>query len=663
MRPRSTGGVPGPATSPAVAEHAPAMVPDLETGGFFCFGRQDVRESAGPVIPLPDSVRWLALVRRNIYWMGPVFGRELSEVPAETQFLLMETAEGRHHLILPLLDGDMRFSLVGTPSGVRLSADGTPPSMPTEICGAHVSEGEDPYLLLDRAIGKIGRRLGTFLPRDQKPGPAFADHFGWCTWNAFYDKVDAAKIRSGFESWKSKNLLPSLLIVDDGWQDRVGDYLQDFRPSTAAFPWGLSAVIRHLKTDFGLKMFGIWHAFQGYWGGVHPDSPLARRYRTVANRGKIRPWEGTEDVEKDLFLVHPEEAARFFDEFYGLLRAEGIDFVKVDGQSATEIFTHGVLGRVRVMRAFQDAFQAAGVREFGSEILHCMAHGNDVIWHCKSTNAMRSSDDYKPSGSDACQQQHITDNAYNGIFIGSVALPDWDMFQSNHAHSSYHAAARALSGGPIYVSDEPGEQNVALLEKLVWFDRGTAKTLRCPGPARVTRDRVLVDCRKEKRLLKIYNRVGPIGLLGIFHTHPEDCAIADTFSPDDVADLEGSQFALWRHRDGKLETASREQRLPVTLGRLGWEIIVITPTQDGAALIGLLDKLNAPAGIHKIRTRGNEMKFETRDGGRVGLYSLRAPRAAERAGRPVPWSWNSRTKLLTLDAPPRVSSEFRLEFA
>lgn len=29
--------------------------------------------------------------------------------------------------------------------------------------------------------------------------------------------------------------------------------------------------------------------------------------------------------------------------------------------------------------------------------------------------------------------------------------PDWDMFQSLHPAAEYHASARAISGGPIYV--------------------------------------------------------------------------------------------------------------------------------------------------------------------------------------------------------------------
>lgn len=46
---------------------------------------------------------------------------------------------------------------------------------------------------------------------------------------------------------------------------------------------------------------------------------------------------------------------------------------------------------------------------------------------------------------------HIASVAYNSVFLGEFMLPDWDMFHSLHPAAEYHASARALSGGPVYV--------------------------------------------------------------------------------------------------------------------------------------------------------------------------------------------------------------------
>ncbi len=617
-----------------------------------CFERNE-----NPVVPLPRVRRWLALGRRNVYWMGPVFGKELGAVPPETQFLLVEHEADRFSVVLPLIDGDLRFCLQGGREGICLAGDGNCGLHPRpEALAVYIQEGSDPLATIEKAVEAVARRLGTFRLRREKPTPGFLDHFGWCTWNAFYDKVDAAKIVQGLESWKSRGLLPGLLIIDDGWLDRCGEYLNEFTPSAEAFPQGLSEFSAYIKREFGVRMFGIWHTFQGYWGGINPLGPLGQRFRTVANRGRIRPWDKENDGETDLFLVHPDEVLRFYTDFYHLLRTCGIDFVKVDGQSATEIFSRGVLGRVDVMRTYQQAFQTAALREFGVEVLHCMAHANDVIWHCHSSNAMRSSDDYRPLHEDCWQQQHIQDNAYNSLFIGQIAVPDWDMFQSNREHSSYHAAARALSGGPVYVSDEPGTQNEQLLEKMVWFGEEGVHPLRCPSPALVTRDRVLTDCRSERRLLKMFNKVNEIGLLGLFHVSEGPEPLSDVFCVSDVENLPGDLFAVWRCQAGSLVLAKRSQALEQTLPFMGWELAVVSPVRQGAAVLGLLDKFNAPAGIGRISHGTSRLDLEVLDGGRVGIYSERRPARVEVNGRVVPFEYEAASGLVVATAPARRTS-------
>jgi raffinose synthase len=519
-----------------------------------------------------------------------------------------------------------------------------------------VAEGECVFEILRRAVHTVSRRLKSFLPRDAKPSPAFLDHFGWCTWNAFYDTVTADKIANGLETWKRRDLVPGLLIVDDGWLDRCGDYLNAFPASPSVFPGGLAEFSKFVRRAFGVKMFGVWHAFQGYWGGINPQGPLGGRFRTVPNRGKIRPWEENNGKESDLFLVHPEEATGFYAEFYRYLRASGVDFVKVDGQSATEVFSQGVLGRVDVMKAYQQAFQSAGLREFGSEVLHCMAHGNDVIWHCRSSNAMRSSDDYRPLHDDSWQEQHIVDNAYNSLLIGQVAFADWDMFQSHRPHSAYHAASRALSGGPIYVSDEPGKQDISLLEKLVRFDGLTARTLRCPQPASVTRDCLLRDCQREHRLLKIFNHVNGVGLLGLFHVSSEAGPVVDFFRPGDVEALEGARFAVWRHQAQTLEIADRFETISQRLEAMQWEIAVVSPISGGVALLGNVDKFNAPAAISDYTQNAGEIRFDALDGGSIALYSSRCPGAVEVNDRRVKFFHDAPSGLLTFCTPARQVS-------
>ena len=64
------------------------------------------------------------------------------------------------------------------------------------------------------------------------------------------------------------------------------------------------------------------------------------------------------------------------------------------------------------------------------------------------------------------------------------------MFQSTHPDAELHAAARAISGGPVYVSDAPDAHSAALLRSLVLPD---GSVLRCEHGAKPTRQSLFDD--------------------------------------------------------------------------------------------------------------------------------------------------------------------------
>ncbi|CAG8723045.1 4503_t:CDS:2, partial [Scutellospora calospora] len=61
----------------------------------------------------------------------------------------------------------------------------------------------------------------------------------------------------------------------------------------------------------------------------------------------------------------------------------------------------------------------------------------------------RNSDDYFPN-IDESHTWHIYVNSINSLWTSTMfSILDWDMFQSHHRFGEYHAAARAISGGPL----------------------------------------------------------------------------------------------------------------------------------------------------------------------------------------------------------------------
>lgn len=93
--------------------------------------------------------------------------------------------------------------------------------------------------------------------------------------------------------------------------------------------------------------------------------------------------------------------------------------------------------------------------------------------------------------------------AYNSLWMGNFIQPDWDMFQSTHPCAEFHAASRAISGGPIYISDTVGKHNFDLLKTFVLPD---GSILRCQYYALPTRDCLFEDPLHDgKTMLKIWN--------------------------------------------------------------------------------------------------------------------------------------------------------------
>ncbi|CAM9961822.1 unnamed protein product, partial [Sphacelaria rigidula] len=126
-------------------------------------------------------------------------------------------------------------------------------------------------------------------------------------------------------------------------------------------------------------------------------------------------------------------------------------------------------GSVMLSRAYHSALSKSVRRHFpdsdgeigeGGRIIHCMCHDSEILLQLPACYGrqpvIRGSDDFYPRDS-LSHGPHIYANAFNGLMISNCGLQDWDMFQTGIGEASWmHAAARAVSGGPVYISDRPG---------------------------------------------------------------------------------------------------------------------------------------------------------------------------------------------------------------
>ncbi len=594
--------------------------------GFLSFTPGELAAGKSGPLQLPEFGRFLALERPGLYWMQPFVGSGEAAVPPETQFLLWERAGGNYGLLIPLIDGDLRATVQGGPDGLSLVWEGAlEGTLPDTATLAFVALGDEPAELVRASMAAIQKRLGTFRLREDKARLPFLDWLGWCSWDAFYHEVDEAKMLAALESFQAGPVQPGFVMLDDGWLDVEGEFLNGFEALPAKFPGGLRALVERAKRDFGVKLFGVWHAFPGYWGGVNPMGPLAKNYRLLPAAGLIRPWD-EEQKPVQLSMVVPEDAARFYDDFYAFLAAQGVDLVKVDGQASLEVFTAEKLGRVGTAATYQRAMQGAAAKYFDGQLLHCMCNVSDIAFNLQKTSAWRNSDDYFPKRPDAAQQTHIYVNALNSLWTSTFAVPDWDMFQTHGPAAEFHAIGRAISGGPVYICDQPGLQDFDLLHRLCL---GDGRALRPDRPALPATECLFVDARTAPHLLKIHNVSGAVGLLGLFHCQHDGEAIAGSFGPADVPEFRlgpDTDFAVYCHRSRELETLNLGQSAGLTLNAMEAEMVIVAPIRFGLAALGLLDKLCSPAVMETCTwDPSGTVTIGLKEGGLAGFYAATRP--------------------------------------
>lgn len=592
----------------------------------------------------PGLRRFVALYRHEPFWMRPAYGDSVDQAPADVQWMFLELEDGRLVMLAPIIDGGFRASLHGTPHGLILHADsGDPAVVASAVDALYVIEGTDPHAMTQIGATELAKFLGIPL-RTEKPVPSFVDLFGWCTWDAFYRGVDPSGVRAGLESLRDGGSSPAFVILDDGWQstglDDLGEeILTSFRPN-AKFAGDLSATVRMAKEEFGVRTFLVWHAMNGYWGGakseefdVYDVRPVARRYAPgILRNADARTWwkagifAGAPASEIGVaWLVPPRQIDRFFSDYHRGLRAQGVDGVKVDNQAALEALGEGSGGRVALMKRYREALEGSIHAHFGGALINCMSCSTDMLYSARASTVVRSSDDFYPNSPDT-HGRHVVTNALFGLWFGRFMTPDWDMFHSDHAAGQFHGAARAISGGPVYVSDKPGRHDHDLIHRLVLADGVTPRAL---APGVPTADSLFQNVLAGEGPIKVVTQNAANAIVGAFHCHydakGEARTVTGSISAADVPGWSAKRTVLYRDSTGDIQPGPVE----VALGALECELVTISEVIDGFAVVGLTRLLNPGGAVAGIWRDGGDVYLRVRAGGELVAYCEWSPRSVD----------------------------------
>ena len=245
-----------------------------------------------------------------------------------------------------------------------------------------------------------------------------------------------------------------------------------------------------------------------------------------------------------------------------------------------------------------------------------MGMASENMFNRPSGAVSRCSGDFQPENREWFIR-HILACSYNSLIQGMFYWSDWDMWWSDDEQAKKNSVLRAISGGPIYVSDKIGRSRPEIFEPLCYSD---GRILRPENPAIPTKDCLVSDPETNGKIFKVKNTYAKGGVIAAFNLDHENKPVSGTVS---VADLGCGcrEVAVYEHFSGDVTILKDGEALEVTLNdHDDFRLYTIVPVENGVAVLGLIDKFNSPMavsggfdGVYDLH-EGGEFAFVVTDG-------------------------------------------------
>ncbi|KAI9789804.1 MAG: hypothetical protein M1833_002254 [Piccolia ochrophora] len=567
------------------------------------------------VLGLPRHLaEWMALVRIWSPWLAPEHGHVPFSPSKDAVLCSFLRGDGLHLILLaisgvedvltvfkPDADGNVVCSSQNERSAVGKARVIASVGLDFESAvAAAMYQARKIVAYEGTSKDEVTREIG--IPNQTDPvSPQWFD--GWqdglsyCTWNGLGQKLSEEKIMEALESLERNDVFITNLIIDDNWQSLDGDGRSQFRRGwerfeaiKEGFPNGLKHAVSRIRSKHtNIQHIAVWHAILGYWGGIAPGGEIDQQYKTVDVRIKLgsafgRPPGGGMRVVDDV------DVNQFYADFYAFLADCGIDSVKSDAQFFLDEIQDAD-DRRRLITKYQDAWTINHLRYFATKAISCMSQIPQILFRSllpatKPRILLRNSDDFFPD-IPSSHPWHLFVNAHNALLTQHLnVLPDWDMFQTSHSYASFHGAARCLSGGPVYITDVPGEHSIPLIQQMTAVTtHGKTIVLRPPLVGKTTRHYTRYDAVAFLHIATYAGLArGAASLLGVFNITPDPHAELLPLSAFPGA-RPGRAYVVRAHSTGRMSRVLEDVATPSLLVDLpvrGWEILAAYPVDTVA---------------------------------------------------------------------------------
>ncbi|KAE8443523.1 hypothetical protein EG329_001763 [Mollisiaceae sp. DMI_Dod_QoI] len=445
------------------------------------------------------------------------------------------------------------------------------------------------------------------------------DGLTYCTWNALGQRLTEEKVLKAVTTLAENKINVTNFIIDDNWQAidyRGHGQFQhgwvEFEAEREAFPKGLKHMVNLIREKHpSIQHVAVWHALLGYWGGISPDGKIAKTYKTAEivredSERRNLPLGGK------MTVVAKEDVARFYDNFYRFLSSCGVDAVKTDAQFMTDTFV-SAKARRDLIPAYLDAWTVSTLRHFSVKAISCMSQTPQILFHSQMPQnrppyLVRNSDDFFPE-IPTSHPWHVFVNAHNALFTQHLNLiPDWDMFQTVHDYSGFHAAARCVSGGPIYITDVPGQHDLDLINQMTGpTPRGKTVIFR-PDVVGKSLDQYNGYDDDNLLLVGTYHggAVAGTGIVGVFNVSQRPLTELIPLSKFPGV-VKGQYYIVRAHSSGlisnPMQIIDRDALIHISLGIRGYDILSAYPLQ-GFVVEKVVEKVDEKEQITWIANLG-----------------------------------------------------------
>ncbi len=538
-------------------------------------------------------------------------------------FMMLKKEDGNYLALLPLVSNRIgnTFSIRNNSVYLTTATYGTR----TENVAAPLlsyARSENPYEAArqawELAMNTEGIK-GNINWRENKTYPEAYKYLGWCSWEHYRQNINEEIIVNAISEIKTSTIPFRWVLVDDGYLDQKQGQLVSFGVDKNKFPDGWKNITS--QKDEKIKWMGIWRNFNGYMQGISPEHtmPHLQDYFRLS-----------ESYKKKCYMpqISPEASNAFYNEMTADTKNNGFDMIKVDFQSDNFRFNTGFENAILGVHYNNSALEE-NCKSKNLQLLNCIAQQNFNVFNQKYSALIRGSVDYKITKDRL--DVTLVQNFANAFWLGHTHWLDQDMFFANHKSSArLMAVARAMSGGPIYLSDEPQNIDETVLKPLTYADGRILGTLApgVPLPESLLQDpyaegkafRVIaplknncaaimaVNLSQDDKEVSTYVSLNDYtfagGLIqpyeGLWKIPEDGIVMYDSYS--------GSASILKNDHQFKLE--SRKERL-----------FQLSPIQHGWSVIGRPDKYLSAAGFELLNIDAETIKIKMIEDGPLLLWS------------------------------------------